>query len=142
MLLYGCENWAYGGLKQLEKFHTDFLKRILHVKQSTLHVMLYGDLGRYPVSIAIKKRTIGFWFNLVSNENMLSSTLYKLMYNDHLKNNKWLNNVKSIFDECGLSFIWRAQRVYGSKELLCNRIEMSLKYQFKQTWHSAVTESP
>ena len=64
------------------------------------------------------------------------------MCNDHLKNNntyKWLDNVKSIFDECGLSFIWRAQSVYGSKEL---RIEMSLKDQFKQTWHSAVTESP
>jgi len=53
------------------------------------------------------------------------------MYNDHLKNNntyKWLDNVKSISDECGLIFIWRAQSFYGSKELLCNRIEMSLKY--------------
>ena len=67
------------------------------------------------------------------------------MYNDHLKNNntyKWLDNVKYIFDECGLSYIWRAQSVYGSKELICNRIEMSLKDQFKQKWHSAVTESP
>ena len=43
VLLYGCENWAYGDLKQLEKVHTDFLKRTLHVKQSTPHVMLYGD---------------------------------------------------------------------------------------------------
>jgi len=57
VLLYGCENWA---LKQLEKVHTDILKRILHVKQSTPHVMLYGDLGRYPVSIAIKKEN--HWF--------------------------------------------------------------------------------
>ena len=47
--------------------------------------MLNGDLGRYHVSIAITKRIIGLWFNLVSNENKLSSTLYKLMYNDHLK---------------------------------------------------------
>ena len=50
-----------------------------------------------------------------------------------------MDNVKSIFDECGLSFIWRAQSLYGSKELLCNRIEMSLKDQFKQKWHN---ESP
>ena len=51
-----------------------------------------------------------------------SSALYKLMYNDHLKNNntyKWLDIVKSIFDECGLCYIWRAKSVYGSKELLC-----------------------
>ena len=120
LLLYAVKM----GLWRFKAVHSDFLKRILHVKQSTPHVMLYGDLGRYPVSIAIKKRTIDCWFNLVSNENKLSSTLYKLMCNDHLKNNnpyKWLDNVKSIFDECGLSFIWRAQSVYGSKEL---RIEM------------------
>ena len=47
--------------------------------------MLNGDLGRYHVSIAITKRIIGLWFNLVSNENKLSITLNKLMYNDHLK---------------------------------------------------------
>ena len=47
-----------------------------------------------------------------------SSALYKLMYNDHLKNNntyKWLDIVKSIFDECGLSYIWRAQSVMARK---------------------------
>jgi len=58
---------------------------ICKAKHATPHVMLYGDVGRYSVSIAITKRSIGFWFNLVSNENKLSSTLYKLMYNDHLK---------------------------------------------------------
>ena len=59
MLLYGCENWAYGDLKQLEKVHTNFLKRILHVKQSTPHVMLYGDLGRY--FHCYKKENHWFW---------------------------------------------------------------------------------
>ena len=52
------------------------------------------------------------------------------MYNDQLKTNntyKWLDNVKSILVECGLSFIWRAQSCYGSKELLCtNVIELKL----------------
>ena len=72
--------------------------------------MLYGDLGRHPVSFAIKKRFMLFFVQSCL-EQKLSSTLFKLMYNDHLKNNntyKWLDNVKSIFDECGLSFIWRA----------------------------------
>ena len=49
------------------------------------------------------------------------------MYNDHLKNNnkyKWLDNVKPIFDECGLSYIWR--KIY---------FEMSSKDQFQQKWH-------
>ena len=33
VLLQGCENGAYGDLEQFEKVHTDFLKRILHVRQ-------------------------------------------------------------------------------------------------------------
>jgi len=35
----------------IKKVHTDFLKRILKVKQSTSSVMLHGDLGRVPLSI-------------------------------------------------------------------------------------------
>ena len=35
----------------LKKVLTDFIKCILSVKRSTLHAMLYGELGRYPVTI-------------------------------------------------------------------------------------------
>ena len=27
--------------------------------------MLYGDLGRFPLIICIKKRIIGFWYKLI-----------------------------------------------------------------------------
>ena len=58
MLLYGCEIWGFGCIDIIEKVHTDFLKHILNVKQSTPHVMLYGELGRYPLAILIKKMII------------------------------------------------------------------------------------
>jgi len=39
--------------------------------------MVYGELGRFPLSINIKMRMVGFWNRLVSNENKLSSHLYR-----------------------------------------------------------------
>ena len=39
------------------------------------------------------------------------------MYSVHLKTNEtcaWFDNVKYVFDECGLSFIWQSHSCYGS----------------------------
>ena len=82
ILLYGSEIWGYGDLSMIEKIHTDFLKHILNVKKSTPHIMLYGDLGRFPLSIMIKKRIISFWYNMLENRNNLSSIMYKLFLKD------------------------------------------------------------
>ena len=60
ILTYGSEIWGFGDFTTIEKVHTDFLKRILNVKKSIPHVMVYGELGRFPVSLHIKKRIINF----------------------------------------------------------------------------------
>jgi len=44
-------------------------KQILKVKQSTPYVMLYGDLGCVPLSISIKKRVIGYWYDIINCDN-------------------------------------------------------------------------
>jgi len=54
MLTYGCEVWGFGDLSMIEKVQTNFLKHILNVKKSTSHMMLYGELGRFPISMFIK----------------------------------------------------------------------------------------
>jgi len=56
-------------LSGIEKVHTDFVKRILKVKQSTPSVMLYSDLVRVPLSINIKKRVIGYWYVIINGDN-------------------------------------------------------------------------
>jgi len=57
---YGCEVWGFGDLSMIEKVQTDFLQHMLNFKKSTLHMMLYGELGRFPISIFIKKENFGF----------------------------------------------------------------------------------
>jgi len=101
--------------------HTDFLEYVLSVKKSTPHVMLYGELGRYPISINIKKRKVGFWYNLINKENKLSSILYRFIFNHANVHNfeyKWLANVKSIFETSSLNTIWLNQATTQSRYVL------------------------
>lgn len=144
ILTYGCEVWGFGDLSAIERIHTDFLKYILNVKKSTPHVMLYGELGRFPLSIVIKKRIIGFWHNIINNENKLSSIVYRYIFNHANIQNfeyKWLSNVKSIFEEIGLNNIWLNQTTTLSKNVLVNKIESILKDQYLQSWHNDVFNS-
>jgi hypothetical protein len=40
--------------------------------------MVYGELGRYPLDIDIKVRTISFWAKLISGkQTKLSAIIYK-----------------------------------------------------------------
>ena len=60
VLLYGCEIWGFSQSTLLEKLHLKFCKHILHLKPSTPNFMIYGELGRCPLSINIKVRMISF----------------------------------------------------------------------------------
>ena len=67
----------------IDKVQNDFLKHILHVKNSTPHMVLYSELGRFPISLIIKQRLIKFWGELVTDtRGRLSSSMYRLLYND------------------------------------------------------------
>ena len=85
--------------------------------------MIYGELGRFPLTITINKRMAGYWYNLVSGSSKLSSSIYKLIYQDFIsddKEYKWISNVKNIFDETGMSYAWLNQRFIGSESLMLN----------------------
>ena len=73
--------------------------------------MVYGESGRYPVSIAIKKKMIGYWGRLLTGK---STKLVKLLYNCVNREGsniefKWLANVNQLLDECGISEVWLNQ---------------------------------
>ena len=84
ILCYACEVWGYGDLNLIEKVHTGFMKHILNIKKATPHIMLYGDLGRYPLSIMIKKCIIGVWYKLTHNQynviHFVKDSIYKFPY--------------------------------------------------------------
>ena len=68
ILLYGSEVWGpYLNFSQsdwdtneIEKIHTQFLKRLLGVNRSTTNALVRGDLGRFPLNISVSCRTNNF----------------------------------------------------------------------------------
>ena len=64
ILLYGCEVWGYSDYKKLEFVHRKFIKRILHLRKSTPAYMLYGETGRLPLSIIVKKRVLSYYYHI------------------------------------------------------------------------------
>ena len=120
------------------------MKYILNVKQSTPHVMLYGELGRFPLSLIIKKTIIKFWSNLLLGKlSKLSYRLYSILYNDAnaiTYEFPWTVNVKSILDDLGMSYIWISQTPQNS-EWLANTVLQMGQGQYKQLWSASVHES-
>ena len=84
--MYGSEIW---GLENIDIIlGKRFCKLILHLEQSTPNFMVhvYGELGRYPISVIMKVRMIIFWCRILNGKEFkLSYLLYKLMY-IHLTN--------------------------------------------------------
>ena len=85
VVLYGSEIWCYEECEILEKPNLQFCKIILCLKKSTCNVVVYGELGRYPLLIAAKMRIMSFWARLItSQETKISCMLYKLLYKIHV----------------------------------------------------------
>ena len=81
ILTYAAEIWGFENIKNLEKMHLQFCKRVLKLRISTPNYMVYGELGRYPIEIHVKLRMISFWNKLLCNENKLSSIMIGLCFN-------------------------------------------------------------
>ena len=72
--------------------------------------MLYGELGRYPLTINIKTRMINFWNRIInSHDNKISKLIYFYMLYDINNTYKWLDYIKTIFMDTGNRVIWYTQ---------------------------------
>jgi hypothetical protein len=97
ILLYASEVWGFENKESIEKVHLQFCKNILKVRSTTPNYMVYGELGRYPMEVVVKRKIVLFWNNLLCESNKLSFILYKLMFKLHDQNPshfKWISYVK------------------------------------------------
>ena len=144
ILLYGCEVWGFEDTKIIEKVYSDFLKYILHVKQSTPHFLLYGELGVFPLNILIKSKMVKFWTSLVIGQNnKLSSLLYDFVFRNNVNNRrnfKWSSFLKRLFDDVGLSYIWDEQNLPNAKWLVSN-VKRVLTDSHIQSWYTYINTS-
>ncbi len=103
--------------------------------------MVYGEVGKSPLRNTINTRIINFWNRIKSGkQTKLSFVLLRLtkMVNDDITNSfesPWLCNVRSILDNCGLSYIWRNDLSSNNNKILikCHYDDIN-----KQQWASEI----
>ncbi|XP_071104288.1 uncharacterized protein [Haliotis cracherodii] len=144
VLLYGSEVWGFENTVVIERVHLKFCKYILKLKQSTPDYMVYGELGRYPLSIFIKIRMISYWCKLTSSQTSLSSVVYKLMFQMSISNPDYhfplLKEVKCILQNIGFNYIWLSQ-TFISAAWLKQNVKHVLIDNFLQKWRESKENS-
>jgi hypothetical protein len=135
ILTYGSEIFGFENVEILEKVHNNFLRKITNARRSTPMTFLYGELGRYPISIIIKSRMISFWNRLIlGKEQKLSFQIYKYIINQPTINVKWCNKIKEILNSVGRPDLWQNQ-FQINQQYIHRQVKQTLIDQYKQSWH-------
>ena len=143
ILLYGSEVWGYMKLDQIERLHKLFLKSLLRLNKGTANCMAYGEVGRLPLQHTVNKRMVSYWIRLLhGKEAKLSYTLYTLLKKLHDKNifkSKWITKIKSIIDNCGMSYLWDTEAAGTiNAKWLKQSLELKLQDMAYQNWHEEI----
>ena len=140
----GCDVWGFGKHEVLGRVHLKFCKILLKLKFSTPNLMVYGELGRYPIDIDIKVRTISYWARLLSGKQVkFSNVFYRLSRNligNGDTNLNWVYFIRTILNECGFTYIWETENVNNKEWLKCV-VKQRLLDQFVQNWQTSLSDS-
>ena len=134
---YGSEIWGFHKGPDIEKVHLKFLKQLLYVRKQTPNAAVYGELGQLPLCILRKERILKYWYKIVTS----GDTLINRIYLDQVACNiqgSWANNIKSLLDDLGYSFLWND--VHVTKLQLSKMIE-TLHDQYYQEWYGILNVS-
>ena len=115
------------------------------IHRSTPNGMTYGDVGRLRLQVKIDKLMIGYWLRILSRDvTTLTHIFYSMsitLFNSGQYTTKWTHTVKSILDNCGLTYMWIEQNdidPFKAKHIVCKRIE-DVEI---QKWHTTLSTSP
>jgi hypothetical protein len=114
MILYASEIWGYLHLHAIETVHMFACKRFLNVNIKTPNIMVYGDLGRFPLYIDSTLYVVRYWFKLQKMAlDRIPKQVYIMLLNrfqgrdrDTSERHNWAYAVKRCFDTHGFSHVW------------------------------------
>ena len=142
ILLYGSEVSGFENCEILEQLCLQFYKIILQAKKSTPSIILYGELGRYPISITVKSRMVGFWQRIIGGKpDKISDKLYEILMIMHQKDffhSKWLLSIESTLQECD-KYQFGLDQV--APKGIPKIVKSNLVENYKQLWKETVFES-
>ena len=138
ILLYGSEVWGIYENKEIDKLHIKFCKRILGVKQQTPNLAVLGELGRFPLSVISKQRSIIYWSKIMKKTNSIELKVFNeqcLLANQ----NCWAGKIQTFLNSLGFGNVWMnfdrsINFSYMFKQRICD--------QYLQIWNTSVQAMP
>ena len=106
-------------------------------KGTTPNIILYSELGRYPIDIFVKARMIGFWQRIINGkQDKIAFKLYKILLSIHERNlfhSKWLLTVEKCLN------VWQSQENVPLN--IAKSVKLKLMDNFKHEWLKLVFNS-
>ena len=111
ILLYGSGIWGLQGFDCIDKIHIEFCKILLGVRQQTPNYAVYGELGRFLLSVISKERAVQFWLKILRNTESLTFKVFKaevyvsnnLIRNQLIKRRHWATGMKCLMESLGFA---------------------------------------
>ena len=120
-MLFGGEMWGFNKSDCLEIVQKKFIKYALKLKSTTATATIYFETGYISTEYEIKIKMITFWVNLLTGRrDKFSYKLYLIclsLYRRGLLLFKWMDQIVSILNECGFSYIFLEQLFLDEKYL-------------------------
>jgi hypothetical protein len=138
ILLYGAEVWGVYNLHEIDKLHLRFCKQILGVKSQTPNYAVFGELGRMPLYIICKERSIRFWLKIMKNPQSPIHELYKDQCLN-INGSCWAKRINSIIDHLGYSYL---RDNFDNRINYFPEIKRRLRDQFIQEWSNGINTMP
>ena len=143
VLTYGCEVWGAQDFNCLEILQRKFIKTILGVNRFTPTAMIYGETGVYPIAHTVNMRMINYYMRIVNGKpSKFSCIMYKVLRKQSQVHNldcKWINYVKKILDDLGMSNLWTFHGNGFSNAYVKEAVKLRSKDICMQEWYEMKT---
>lgn len=144
ILNYSAEVWGFIPALNIERVHTQFLKKVLNVKVTTQNDFVYGELGRKQLIVSRHFTIIKYWLKIIySSDNKYVKQIYKMMLNDMIlypNKTNWAKLVNGLLSTLGFNDVWLQQGV-GNTDLFLTELKLRLNDNFTQNWNSRLDNS-
>jgi hypothetical protein len=113
ILSYASEVWGANKGLNIEKVHLEYCRQLLGVKKSTNKVMIYSELGIYPLQYIRTYNIIKYWCKLLKTDNTILKCCYEYQFEcaENDVEHTWAYFVKKTLFNLGFNDVWSNQEL-------------------------------
>jgi hypothetical protein len=146
IIMYGSEVWGIYKIAEVDKLHYKFCKYVLGVRPSTSNAAVLGELGRFPLALQCKQRSLKYFINILNKPNSLmysvmidQFTLYERNDINTTRSYVWCKSIKTMLDNLGYGFLYNNLNV---NLFSIDSLTQRLKDQYVQEWNDLICNQP